>query len=43
MDDVREYIYDELLRNKQDEAYDATVENWIAEANPIIDREALND
>jgi len=43
LDDVKETIHDELLSTKQDETYNAKVDEWVAAANAKIDKKALND
>ena len=42
LDDVKETIHDELLSTKQDETYNAKVDEWVAAANAKIDKKALN-
>ena len=42
LDDVRDVLYDSALSTKQQEVYDAQVAAWVEEANPQIDRNALN-
>jgi len=42
-DSVKEDIHDDLLETKQDETYDAAVEEWVKAANVKIDMNALKD
>lgn len=42
-DDVKDTIYESLLSTKQDEAYNAAVDEWVAAADAKVDRDALKD
>ena len=42
-DDVKDTIYESLLSTKQDDAYNATVDEWVAAADAKVDRDALKD
>ena len=43
LDDVKETISSALLKTKQDEAYNAAVEQWVEEAGITVDMNALKD
>ena len=43
LDEVREVITNEVLTEKQEQAYTEQVAAWVAEANAVIDRKALNN
>ena len=42
-DDVKDTIYESLLSTKQDDAYNAAVDEWVAAADAKVDRDALKD
>ena len=42
LDEVRDVLYDTMLSTKQQEAYNAQVAAWVEEANPQINRNALD-
>ena len=43
LDSVKDTIHDDLLDTKQDETYEAAVDEWVKAANVKIDRNALKD
>ena len=43
LSEVRDTLYDSLLADKKDEAFDAQLEQWIADAKWVINKDALND
>ncbi len=43
LDEVRDTLTESVLTTKQNNTYDAAVEQWVSEANATVDRNALNN